>query len=342
MTTDDRALGEPLRLGNIEFWDRSSDGRDRSARAGRSKNGPAERGDPDVHSGRIMGGDETAAGSSEEVGPPPVIDRSHVPPGVLEGMRKQLADFADFAHRSRIAPNNGDALLALGCGGGITGAVVEHIASEVFKEKAVPALGADQRTQNDSLLLSLVSPEGPEKLTDRQRESFVSWRGRLALDVSMAEIGPEPEIMVVRLHDHPERQLPAGSEQVSKPSEKDPTSPCAALIVGSAAYIAGERPYLSLDALMTYARSKVYRSEGPSEGSPTQSAGLQAARNLEIVVLLDIEWLDGGLWIDVDRANGSAVAALAIGLSPEGARFTHIPKLRVPKLRTRPEEIATA
>jgi hypothetical protein len=92
---------------------------------------------------------------------------------------------------------------------------------------------------------------------------------------------------------------------------------------------------------MTYARSKVYRLGGPAGAPPTLGAGLQAARNLEIVVLLD-RWLEGGLWIDVNRANGSAAAALAIGLSPTGARFTHIPELRVPELRSPAADSATA
>ena len=69
-----------------------------------------------------------------------------------------------------------------------------------------------------------------------------------------------------------------------------------------------------------------------------------AARNLEIVVLLD-ESLGGGLWIDVDRTTGGAAAALAIGL-PEptvGLRFTHVGKLRAPALRTQlPSGTATA
>lgn len=272
----------------------------------------------------------------------PVVDRSHVPPAVLASMRKQVADFADFAHRTRIVPpNSADALQALGCGGGITAEVVETIADVLDGTNALVGLGADKRARTDSLLLSLVAPEEPAELTERQRQSFVSWRGRLALDVSMAPMEGEPTTTVVRVGDHPERQLPAGDGQVRSASDADLTAPCAAVIVGSAAHIAGDRPYLSLDCLMTYARSKVYRSGGPAGAPPTQAAGLQAARNLEIVVLLD-RWLEGGLWIDVDRANGRAAAALAIGLSPTGIRFTHVPPLRVPKLRTLDADVATA
>jgi len=338
MTTEDRRT-EPLRLGGIEFRDRSSVPGNGSAAAGRGRNG-SDSGGMDVRNGMVVSEEEAQHDHAGEAAPA-VVDRSHVPPGVLENMRKQIADFADFAHRTRIAPKSADALLALGSGGGITAAVVEQMASKLFGDEAVAALGADQRTLTDSLLLSLVAPGEPDELTERQLQSFVSWRGRLALDVSAAPIEDEPETIVVRLDGHPERQLPAGDGQLSKASDGALTTACAAVIIGSAAHIAGERPYLSLDALMAYARSKVYRSEGPAGAPPTQRSGLQAARNLEIVLLLD-RWLEGGLWIDVDRTNGRAAAALAIGLSPAGARFTHIPELRIPRLRTLSEDVATA
>lgn len=326
-------------LGGLEFRNRSAGGRG-SARDGSARNGSAgER--SEVIDGTAVSGEEKAASDRAEKAEPAVADRSHVLPGVLASMRKQVADFAEFAHRTRITPNSADALQALGSGGGITAVVVERMAAELFGRNAAPVLGADQRTQTDSLLLSLVAPGEPAELTERQRQSFVSWRGRLALDVSMAPVEAEPTTTVVRLGDHPARQLPPGDGQESTASDEDLAAGCAAVIVGSAAYIAGERPYLSLDRLMTYAHAKVYRS-GSQAGSPsTQTAGLRAARNLEIVVLLD-RWLHGGLWVDIDRANGRAAAALAIGLSPTGARFTHIPSLRVPRLRTLPEEIATA
>lgn len=325
-----------MRVGGIEVVAPSFDVSDGSA-----GNGSAG-GDLPVINGTAVSGEDKAASDRAGESEPAVVDRSHVPPGVMASMRNQVADFADFAHRSRIAPDSADALQALGCGGGVTAVAVEHMAAELFGKQVVDLLGADQQTLTDSLLLSLVAPEDPEKLTERQRELFVSWRGRLALDVSMAEIGEEPVTTVIRPGDHPERQLPAGGAEASTASAIDLTAPCAALIVGSAAFIAGDRPYLSLDTLMTYARNKVYRSSGPAGAPATQAAGLQAARNLEVVLLLDRS-LCGGLWVDIDRANGRAAAALAVRLSPkEGARFTHIPKLRVPNLRTLAEGVATA
>jgi hypothetical protein len=333
--TNDHAGSEPEDRAGLEIASPSLGARASSAGNGRAGNGP-EYGNPDVLSGTTVSGEKATSHHAGET-EPTVVDRSHVPPGVLESMRKQVADFADFAHRSRIAPpDSAEPLQALGCNGGITATVVERMAAVLFEKDAVPGLGADQRTQTDSLLLSLVAPEKPAELTERQRELFVSWRGRLALDVSMAVIGRKPVTTVVRLDDHPDRQLPAGDGQVSGASDRDHTTGCAALIVGSAAYIAGDRPYLSLDALMAYARSEVYRPSGPAG-----AADLQAARNLEIIVLLDRS-LGGGLWIDVDRANGRAAAALAIGLSPTRARFTHMPELRIPELRTLAAGIATA
>lgn len=331
---------ESMFLGGLEFRDRSSNGSDGSAGNGRVGNGQGSSG-PDVRNGTIVSGEEKAERDHAGESGPVVVDRSHVPPGVLESMRKQVADFADFAHRTRIVADSADALQALGCGGGITAAVVEQMAAELYRMKAAPSLGADQRTQTDSLLLSLVAPQQPENLTERQRQAFISWRGRLALDVSMSPVEGEPTTTVVRMHDAPERQLPAGGGQVGEASDADLTAPCAVVILGSAAYIAEERPYLSLDRLMAYARSKAYRSGGPAGAPEAQSAGLQAARNLEIVVLLD-RWLDGGLWIDVDRSNGRPAAALAIGVSLTDVRFTHIPELRVPKLRTLAAGLATA
>jgi hypothetical protein len=334
MTSDHRNT-EPMRMGGIEVVAPSYDVRDGSA-----GNGSA-RGDLPVINGTAVSGEDKAASDRAGESEPAVVDRSHVPPGVLASMRKQVGDFADFAHRSRVAVNPADALHALGYGGGITARAVETIGDVLERTNALAGLGADKRARTDSLLLSLVAPEEPHELTERQRQSFVSWRGRLALDVSMAPMEGEPTTTVVRLGDNPERQLPADDGQVSTASDTDLTAPCAAVIIGSAAHIAGDRPYLSLDNLMTYARSKVYRLGGPAGAPASRTAGLQAARNLEIVVLLD-RWLEGGLWIDVDRANGRAAAALAIGLSPTGIRFTHVPPLRIPKLRTLDPDVATA
>jgi len=324
-----------MRMGGIEVVSPSYD-----VRNGSAGNGSAV-GDLPVIDGTAVSGEEKAASDRSGESGPAVVDRSHVPPGVLASMRKQVGDFADFAHRSRVALDPADALHALGYGGGITAKVVNTIADVLDGTNALAGLGADKRTQTDSLLLSLVAPEEPADLTERQRQAFVSWRGRLALDVSLAPMEGEPTTTVVGLGDQPERQLPAGAGQVSTESDVDLTGPCAAVIVGSSAFIADDRPYLSLDNLMTYARTTVYRLGGPAGAPKSRTAGLLAARNLEIVVLLD-RWLDGGLWIDVDRASGRAAAALAIVLSPTGIRFAHVPPLRVPELRTLEPDVATA
>jgi len=88
----------------------------------------------------------------------------------------------------------------------------------------------------------------------------------------------------------------------------------------------------------------VYEYQSPNGERPAAGGGLVAARNLEVVVLLE-EALGGGLWIDVDRTTGRAAAALAIGLpeSQAALRFTHVDKLRAPELRTQlPAGTATA
>ena len=294
----------------------------------------------DVINGRPIGPADGAAPADQ----PPVADRSHVPPGVLESMRQQVADFADFAHRTRIAPDSADALQSLGGGGGITAEVVDVIAEEVFGTEAVAGLGASKRELTDSLLLALVAPRAPDELTEAQRGAFISVRGRLALDVSMAEFGVDPKVWTVSQDAAPRRQLAATDGQAPAASDGHSAGPCAVLIVGGAATIARERPYLTLDALMAYARRVVYKHKSLDGERPAAAGGLVAARNLEIVVLLD-ESLGGGLWIDVDRTTGGAAAALAIGL-PEptaGLRFTHVGKLRAPALRTQlPSGTATA
>src|SRR5215469_7116176 len=240
--TDDHRLDEPLRLGGIEFRDRSSarasggaarsgsarsasngrgsagnssagSGSDRGAspgngRDGNSSNGGGSRGNDRTGNGSDGGAspgngrDENGSNGSDP-GARAVADSKYVPPDVLESLHKQVADFADFAHRER--SKLPDELTALGSGGGITAQVVRKVAAEVLRTKLAPWLGTDEQALTEWLMRSLAAPKGMVELNDSQRASFVlTKRGQFMIDVSTAELGREEP--AIRLVAAPSRQ----------------------------------------------------------------------------------------------------------------------------------------
>jgi hypothetical protein len=250
--------------------------------------------------------------------------RSFVPPDLLESLREQVADFADFAHRTRSKIDN--ELTALGSGGGLTAEVVRTIAAEVIRFNVAPWLGADEQAVTDSLMLSLVAPREIRELTQSQRAAFVVTQGQLMIDVSTAELREEKPVILVA---PPAPQRPA--EQPADASSPPATAaggsgsppPAAAVFVGAAAV--AERPYVGVNSVMTRARRAIFdRVSSPGDAQDT-GAGLRAAGKLEIVVLLE-EALGGGLWIDVNPKTGRPEAALAIELRrpPDRIRFTQV------------------
>jgi hypothetical protein len=307
--TNDRRRTEPMRLGGIEVVSPSFD------RGNGSAGNYPEGGDSDALSGPATKGEEKVVSDTPEVAEPAVPDRSHVPPGVLQDLRQQVADFADFAHRGRV---NLPDLAALGSGGGVTAQVVRTIAAEAIRAQLVPALGADEQALCDVLMLALVAPGDPVELTENQYESFRLSRGQLMLDVSAAEVGPGRP--VTRLVAPPVQLRP---EQAAA-SGGDSPPPAAAVIVGAGAI--AERPFLSLESVLSHARRAVFRQLSPARQAQTAGLGMRAARGLEIVVLLE-KSLGGGLWIDIDPATSLPAAALAITLPapPARIRFTHLP-----------------
>jgi hypothetical protein len=281
-------------------------GSSRSAGNGRGGNGPG--GGHSAGTGAAGGG---SAGNGSGGGgsvPPAPAERGYPDPDVLEKIREQVADFADFTHRGRAKLP--DQLRALGSGGGITAQVVRTIAAEVIRAKLAPWLGTDEQTLSESLMLSLVAPGNPVELTENQRASFVVTRGQLMIDVSTAEVGgEEPVTVLVAL------PAPAGGG--------DSPPPAAAVIVGAATV--ANRPYVSLDRLMTHARRAIFEKVSSAGDAQNTGGGLRAARKLEIVVLLEPA-LGGGLWIDVNPATSLPEAALAIALRepPDRILFTHV------------------
>lgn len=298
-----------MRLGGIEVVSPSLD----------RSNGPAgndgESGDSDPLSGSATNEEGKVVGDIPEDAQPAVPDRSHVPPGVLQDLREQVADFADFAHRGRV---NLPDLAALGSGGGITANVVRTIATEAIRAQLVPALGVDEQALCDLLMLALVAPSDPIELTESQKESFRLSRGQLMLDVSAAEVGLLRP--VTRLVAPPVQQQP----EPAAVGSGDYPPPAAAVIVGAGAI--AERPFLSLESLLSHARRAVFRQVSPARQAQTAGNGMRAARRLEIVVLLE-KSLGGGLWIDIDPATSRPAAALAFTLPapPARIRFTHLP-----------------
>ena len=362
--TDDHRLDEPLRLGGIEFRDRSSarasggaarsgsarsasngrgsagsgsagSGSDRGAspgngRDGNSSNGGGSRGNDRTGNGSDGGaspgnGRDENGSNGGDPGARAVADSKYVPPDVLESLHKQVADFADFAHRER--SKLPDELTALGSGGGITAQVVRKVAAEVIRVNLAPWLGADEQALTYSLMLSLVAPSDMVELSDSQRASFVLTRGQLMIDVSTAELGREkPE---TRLVAPPSRQVPGemaadgGVASAATARGAESPRPAAVVFVGAAAV--ATRPYVSLDRLMTKARRAIFEQVSSAGDAQNAGSGLKAASNLEIVVLLE-KALGGGLWIDVNPKTRLPTAALAIDFKrpPERGRFTHV------------------
>jgi hypothetical protein len=267
---------------------------------------------------------------------------------VLAARRAQIAEFAEFAHRSRV-PSLTD-LQALGSGGGITAAVIKAMAAAIIDKPPVAGLTTDLPELTAVLMRALVEPAEPEKLTEAQAECFVSVHGRLVLNGWLVDasgrqpatslVWPDtqpgqPELVVDAAQPEVEPVVEAAQPEQSEllvdgaqPEQNEPVvdaaqpetastaGPCALLIAGSARSLAGDRPCLTLDDLMAYARREAFRLSG----------GIRAARNLEIVVLLD-QSLGGGIWVDADPDKGHPVAALAVSVPdpPAGIRFTHVP-----------------
>lgn len=290
-------------------------------RRGAAGNGAAG-GDAGVLSGPAVKGEEIAASETAGAATGAIADRGQVPPGILQDLREQVADFADFAHRGRVSLPD---LQALGSGGGITAEVVRTIAAELIRARLVPALTTDEQALCDVLMLALVAPSDPVELTDSQRESYMHSRGQLMLDVSAAEAGSLPPVTRLVAPPAPVRPGLAGADGSSVAVDgAESASPAAAVIVGAAAV--AERPFLGLDSLLSHARRAVFRQVSPGRQAQTAGSAMRAARNLEIVVLLD-PCLGGGVWIDVSPATGRPAAALAIALPapPDRIRFTHVP-----------------
>ncbi len=104
------------------------------------------------------------------------------------------------------------------------------------------------------------------------------------------------------------------------PEAGEPSARYAAVICGSAAAVAGGRPFLGMDALTTYARRAAFRAGGLADPHAARRS-MRAAHRIEIVVLLDVS-LGGGVWVDVDPETGRPAATLSIDLKQAGFQFT--------------------
>jgi hypothetical protein len=248
---------------------------------------------------------------AEEVPPAPVHrDGDLLSANGREAARQQLAEFAELAHRRRVPSLSGD--MEIGPEKSITVAVVEAM------DGVIPARPAGPVPVTDLVLQAVELPG-----TDRAAVVLpvVEVDGALCLDLTRTD-GPDgdgppatvighdaggPELRVVRAAPIPPQAWPVRAS----PPDPDAAS-AAAVIWGPACAIAGG-PHLSVDALMSYARTHVFRAvrNGAAESA---ARGMHVARALQIVVLLDPA-LGGGLWIDVDPATGRPAAILALDVA---------------------------
>jgi len=112
----------------------------------------------------------------------------------------------------------------------------------------------------------------------------------------------------------------AQHDPTGPPEDGEPPARYAAVICGSAAAIAGGRPFLGMDALTTYARRAAFRAGGLADPHAARRS-MRAAHRIEVVVLLDVS-LGGGVWVDVDPKTGRPAATLSIDLKQAGFQFT--------------------
>jgi hypothetical protein len=288
--------------------------------------GPAELaespGNGSVIEGEVVTDDQRAARELAQKREQAVAERLPLPPTFRQELRNQLADFAERAHQKRLNPEGPE---MLGSGGGITEVVVRAMA------EAIPAqnLPGPDRNEEDraDLLLGALAATDPKQVAEAGHVSFITLRGRLMLDVSTAAIdGESLSTRFVRLPNRSEppdsgSQGEADDDAAGPPDERDWPARYAAVICGSAAVIAGGRPFLGMDALTTYARRQAFRSVSEDTSPQGARSGMRAAHSIEIVVLLDPS-LGGGVWVDVDPATGLPAAAMRIAVRSAGFRFT--------------------
>jgi hypothetical protein len=283
---------------------------------------------PVIH-GEVVTDDERAARELAREQEQTVAERLQLPATFRQELRLQLADFAELAHQQRLDPASPE---LLGHGGGITEQVV-HAMARVISAQNLSGPAVSQEDRMD-LLLGALAATDLTQVTEAGQVSFVTLRGRLMLDVSTAAIdGDSLTTDFVRLRS---RSAPAGSDEAGQgPPDENTTAPdaaesqgdgeqparYAAVICGPAAIIAGGRPFLGLDALLTYARREAFRRFNDDADPQAARNGMRAAHNIEIVVLLDPS-LEGGLWVDVDPATGCPAAAMSIAVKPACFRFT--------------------
>jgi hypothetical protein len=245
----------------------------------------------------------------------------HLPvsPYYQQQLRLQLADHTEREHQMRLArKGQKKAMEPLGPGGGITAKVVQAM-SEAIAEKRLPAPDGSPE-EKELLLFGALAAAGLNQAEGRV--SFVTQRGRLMLDVSTADQDePEPSVRLVRLSSRSDRADEDTAEHDSAAVQEDEEpGRYAAVICGSAAFIARGRAFLSMDALTEFARNKAFHANDLADPRVARRS-MRAAHRIEIVVLLDVS-LGGGVWVDVDPKTGRPTATLSIDLKPAGFQFT--------------------
>jgi hypothetical protein len=310
------------------------------------------------------GGQQAAAANGSGPAPTGPVHR----PGDLLSAKgraaawQQLAEFAELAHRRRVPSLSGN--MEIGPDRSITLAVVEAMDGVIpahpdgpgpVAELVLPAVelpGTDRAEValpvvevDGALCLDLTRTDGagadgmPATVIGSAGRQDAASRDAASRDAASRDAGGRdaggqdaggqdaggPELRVVRAAPIPPQARPAS------PIPPDPDAASAAAVIwGPACAIAGG-PHLSVDALMSYARTHVFRAV--RNGAAASAArGMHVARALEIVVLLDPA-LGGGLWIDVDPVTGRPAAILALDLALPGDEPGRV---RATQLTTRP------
>jgi hypothetical protein len=275
--------------------------------------------------GHVLTDQEAAKVRRQRPGSP----RSHLPETARPIEYQQLTEFVELAHRLRV-PSLKDKL-AIGAGEWVSTAAARSAAYVISTYLLVGARDADEMTDKlmrPLLVVSLKQADGEDIGVDLP---IACSHGRILIDTSMSAGGsPPPHFRLVRVNERPELwpassppETPtqadaadagarADADAHAAGAEPDRSAGTAAVIWGSAAAIAGGHPYLSIEALMSYARKNAFASADDG-GAASAEQAMRAARDLEVVVLLD-QSMGGGLWIDVDRENGQPAAVLAVEL----------------------------
>jgi hypothetical protein len=285
---------------------------------------------PGVLEGEVLTEEEAAATRLKLRAERAVPDQRRLSPAALPAARRQMAGIVESEHRGRVPSLDDD--IDAEAREYVTAALVRAMAF-IIRTHIMPGVAISQDQMTDVLLKTLAEPRVLVDPADiRLKLPIAISEDVVSIDVSTGGGGEHPKTLLVHVGDGPEdwqpeqpEVEPEGPADFGSPNGSNPTASAAdqeaaapsapetaAVIWGSAAEIANGSRYLSLDALMSYARDQIF-AQIYANTAHSAAGGMRAVRDLEVIVLLDPK-LGGGLWIDVDPDTGCPAATLAIEL----------------------------